>query len=381
LRVAKVIQSFPPVLGGAQRQAEALAPLLAARGADVTVITRRWTPDVAIRERRPGLRLVRVPGAGAGAAGSARWVAGAAGALLALRPDVIHAHDLLSPTTASLAAGRPLRAPVVVKVLSTGAGGDVDRLLSKPLGARRLAAAVRGVAAFVSLSADVDAELLEHGVPPERLHRIPNGVDLARFRPPAADERERERRRLGLPDAGPLTLYCGRLDPVKRLDVLLEAFAGVPGHLLIAGGGAEAERLRAAAAAPALRGRVTIIPAVDDPAPLYRAADVYASASQTEGMSNSLLEAMATGLAAAASPASGMGELLEGGAGAVAADASPAALRASLSRLADDEELRRALGARARQTVERRYSLAATADALSALYARVRAAGPPAHRA
>ena len=369
-----VIQSFAPVLGGAQRQIQALAPLLAAHGAEVRVVTRRWEASSALRERQPGLRLWRVPGSGHHAVSALAWPVGAVAATVALRPDVIHAHDLLSPTSIALAAGRTIGAPVVVKVLSTGAGGDVDRLLAKPFGERRLHAVLREAAAFVCLTADVEGELLAHGVAPERLRRIPNGVDLARFRPATTDERAAERQRLGLPQDGPVTLYCGRFRDVKRLDVLLDAFARASGHLVLAGDGPEAPKLLAAGRTGPVQGRVSVLDTVADPAPLYRAADVYASASLTEGMSGSVLEAMASGLAVAASPASGMEELLGAGAGAVAADASAPALGRVLEDLTAAPTKRASAGERGRRRVQESYSLEATAGALSDLYATVRRA-------
>ena len=113
---------------------------------------------------------------------------------------------------------------------------------------------------------------------------------------------------------------------------------------------------------------------VEDTVSLYRAADVYVSASETEGMSGSVLEAMASGLAVAASPASGMEELLGAGAGAVAADASAPALGRVLEDLTAAPTKRASAGERGRRRVQESYSLEATAGALSDLYATVRRA-------
>ena len=368
MRVAMIIQSFPPVLGGAQRQVQRLAPLLERRGADVRVVTRRWEP-APVRERMPGLRLLRIPAPRTGALGSLVWSAGGMLAASALRPDVIHAHDLMSPTSIAVACSRRVGAPVVAKVLSTGVDGDIDRLLRKPLGRRRVNHVAERVNAFVSLSGEVEAELRGYGVAAERVHDIPNGVDAGHFRPARdAGERTAVRRALGIPDDAVVTLYCGRLRDVKRLDVLVDAFRQIPGHLVMVGDGPEEQALRASARAPELAGRVHLLNTVDEPAPYYRAADIYASASQTEGMSGSVLEAMATGLAIAASPASGMQELIGGGAGLIADDLSAQALATVLSDAARDAELRARLGDAARRRAIERYSLEATADRLMALY-------------
>jgi glycosyltransferase involved in cell wall biosynthesis len=370
-----VIQSFLPVLGGAQRQVDLLAPLLQDRGVELTVVTRRpaGTPRF---ERRRGLVVRRMPGPDRGAAGSIAYTAGGALALARLRPDVVHVHDLLSPSTIALVSRPVLRAPVIAKILSTGPGGDLDRLLTKPLGQARLRAMARTFAAFLCLSEDVSAELAAHGVSSRRLRRIPNGVDVDRFRPTRGeDERSGLRAQLGLAGDGPLALYCGRFEPVKRLDLLIEAVARVPGlRLALVGEGGEEQRLRAVADAHGLEQRVVLLPTVADPAPLYRSADLYVSASSTEGMSNSVLEAMASGLPVVATAASGMKELVSPSTGALVKD-RPEQIAAALADLATDPELRLRRGTAARAVVLQRYSLASVADRLRALYDEVLADG------
>jgi len=345
--------------------------MLERRGVHGTVITRR-RPGTPRHAREPGLDVIRIPIPERAAGASIAYTAGGLAALARLRPDVIHAYDLLSPATIALAGGAVTGAPVVAKVLSAGHGGDVDRLLHKPLGARRLAMQARRFAAFACLSDDVERELAAHGVPHERLRRIPNGVDADEFRPARGpDERSALRRELGLAEEGLLSLYCGRFADVKRVDVLLEAFRSAPGRLLLVGDGHEEGRLRALAAAPELGGRVQVRGTVDDPAPLFRAADLYLSASGTEGMSGSVLEAMASGLPVVAAEASGMEELLAAGCGVLLAQATPAAVAAAVGELERDRALRERLGDAARARVTSSYRLEAVADLLAGLYEEV----------
>jgi len=366
-----VIQSFLPVLGGAQRQVDLLGPLLGERGVDLTVITRR-PPGTARREQRAGLKVRRMPGPDRGPLGSVSYTAAGALSLARLRPDVVHVHDLLSPATIALLS-RPLApAPVVAKVLSTGPGGDVDRLLTKPLGARRLRAMASSFSAFVCLSDDVAQELRAHGVREGRLRQIPNGVDVECFRPAEPRERQRERARLGLRAKGPVALYTGRFAPVKQLDQLIGAVSEVRElSLLMVGEGSEEARLRGLVADLGLEDRVSMLPSVPDPAPLYRAADFYASASTTEGMSNSVLEAMASGLPVVAMSASGMGELVSQATGTLVPNGDVPALAAALRALALEPERRRTLGSAARDFVADRYSLGFVADCLRDLYEEV----------
>jgi glycosyltransferase involved in cell wall biosynthesis len=367
-----VIQSFLPVLGGAQRQVDLLGEPLERLGVELTVLTRR-PPGTPRRERRPGLDVRRMPGPDRGALGSIAYTAAGTAALARLRPDVVHVHDLLSPSTIALLSHPLVRAPIVAKVLSTGPGGDLTRLLTKPLGLRRMRTMARAFSAFVCLSDEVRAELRAHGVGDERLRRIPNGVDSDLFRPPEAGEREAERARLGIDAAAPTAIYTGRFAPVKRLDLLVDAAARLPElHLVLVGEGSEERRLRESIAARGLGDRVHLLPLVDDPASLYRAADVYVCASSTEGMSNSVLEAMATGLPVVAASASGMAELVTPRTGVLVEDVDDGAgLAAALRRTFEDAALRRELGAAARGLVVERYSLESVARALRDLYEEI----------
>jgi glycosyltransferase involved in cell wall biosynthesis len=363
-----VLQSYPPVLGGAQRQVRQLAPLLADRGVRVHVITRR-VPGTEHWTEEPGATVERLRVPAPGPTASAVFVAGAARRLLCLRPDVIHAFDLMSPSLAALIAGSLSGTPVVAKVLSTGRGGDLDRLRHKRSGPARARLIARRFAAWHAVSADVETELLALGAAPERIVRIANGVDCAHHRPPDLAGRLGARRRLGIAPDDFVSLYCGRFAPVKRLDTLVAAWREAPGTLLLVGDGAEEPRLRRLACDPALAGRVRFLAAVEDPAELYPAADAYVSASTTEGMSNAVLEAMASGLPIVAAGASGMSELLAGGAGLIL-DGSDE-LAAGLQRLAADPALRLRLGRAARAAVVDRHSLPAVADQLAALYSRL----------
>lgn len=376
-RVAMVIQSFRPVLGGAERQLERLVPRLAARGADVVVLTRRH-PGTAAEELVGGVRVRRIAGAPPERAAGARFVAGATAAVRSLAPDVVHAHDLLSPALVGLAGGALSGVPVVVKPLSAGPSGDVARLLGKPLGRARLHAMARRFAAFVCVSDEIARELREHGVPADRCVRIPNGVDLDHFRPRTGDGERREvRARLGVPGDPPLLVSCGRLTAPKRLEVLVGALPSVDAHLLLAGEGPERAALERRAAELGVAGRVHVLATVDDPAPLLRAADVFVSASEQDGLSNAALEAMACGLPlVAAGGAGGMAELCGGGAGVLVGERSPDAFAAVLAaRLAEPGWVEGA-GRAARRRAEEGFSIDATAGSLLALYDRVRRRAP-----
>jgi glycosyltransferase involved in cell wall biosynthesis len=366
LRVCAVIQSFRPVLGGAQIQLERLLPLLAARGVAVEVVA-RGAPGAPREEQLDGGRLRRTRVAGDSPAASLGYVLEAAARLSRRRRrfDVVHAHGTLSEG-AIAAFGRALGLPMLVKILRAGPEGDVQTLLRRPAGRRRLALLVRR-AWFVAIAPEVRAELEGAGVSPARIFDIPNGVDTATFRPADDDERRALRDRLALP-AGPLLVYTGRLDPVKRLGVLVRMLPAAPGcRLLLVGSGPDRARLESLAAETGVRDRVLFEGAVPSVADHLRAADAFVTPSTAEGLSNALLEAMACGLPCLAAPASGVRSLLADGRGFVVEDERSWApsVRAIVAGSANGA------GAHAAGYVRTHLSLDRTADGLRDAYERM----------
>lgn len=159
----------------------------------------------------------------------------------------------------------------------------------------------------------------------------------------------------------PTLLAVGRLHRQKGIDVLLEAFAraGLPEwRLVLVGEGGERESLARQAEALGIAGRVRFEGAVPDPAPWYRAADIFVLPSRHEGTPNSLLEAMAYGLPVVVSNASqGPLDLVADGVSGIVTPAEDvAALAAALLRLAGSQELRARLGDAARRTASERQA-------------------------
>src|SRR5690606_37244083 len=290
-------------------QLAALAPLLRDRGVEIAVFTRAMDEPGRYVER--GTEIYRLSAPGPRAAASLAFTLNSARRLSGWRPTVVHAHELLSPATAALLAKRLLGVPVVAKVLSSGSHVGIAKLKRSAHGRRRLAALVRGVDAFAVISRDIDAELSCEGVPEERRRLIPNGVDIARFaRTDRHGVRERFRSRLGVADDTPVALFCGRLVPEKRIWDLASAWTSSPlareAELWVAGAGPLEERFR-----DNLPG-VRYLGLLEDVAPAVQAADLYVQPSAQEGLSNSMLEAMAAGMPVLATDVGGGSDLLSG---------------------------------------------------------------------
>ena len=209
---------------------------------------------------------------------------------------------------------------------------------------------------------------------PDRLVVIPNGIDPMPFdRAEAAD-----RPTLGVPLDAFLTLYVGRLDPQKGLNVLLEAAAKVAEarpdwHLALAGDGPEREALRFQNEAnPALKKRTHWLGRRDDVPALLKAADLLVLPSLWEGMPNVVLEAMAARRAVVATKVEGSEDLVEPGrTGWLVPPGDPEALAVSLLEAAESPERLRLYGEAARDRVEANFTPGRVVEAYERLWSGV----------
>ena len=298
-----------------------------------------------------------------------RWLVlnrGAGRELRRFRPDAIAVGGWNQPAFwRALVYARAHRVPLLVWVESTLRDARSEAL---PLELAKRAL-VRGAwGAFVPGRASAQyARAL--GFAEERVVTAPNAVDQRVF-----GERVGELRASREPSRSCSFLYVGRLDPEKGLDVLLEAFARVPGELVLVGGGSEEERLRRAApdrvsfAGPLPRDAVVA---------RYAAADAFVLPSRSEQWGMVLNEAAAAGLPLVATEAAGGAyELVEDGVnGFVVAPNDAEALARAMRRLAEDEPFRHAAGLRSRQLAAR-LTPGAWAEGVAGLARRAAAASP-----
>jgi glycosyltransferase involved in cell wall biosynthesis len=181
-------------------------------------------------------------------------------------------------------------------------------------------------------------------VPAAELRVVRNGVDLERYAAAARTRNAADRPRL---------VMVGRLDPIKRHDLVLAALAALPAQLPweleIVGDGPEREALGALCARLGLEGRVKLLGLRDDVPALLANADVFLLVSDSEGMSLSLIEGVASGLPVIATDVGNNAELVRPGwNGFVIPPGDREALGGSLQALLRDEALRRTFGENSR---------------------------------
>lgn len=223
----------------------------------------------------------------------------------------------------------------------------------------------------VIIFSDQQKTLLEnYGVPANNVTVIPNGVDIQKYTPGPSTYKESI-------DADVLVGYLGRVDPEKNVDILARAFQEIDPpdevKLVIIGGGSERRRLERRFRGPS----VVFTGQVMDEAEritMLRAMDVFVLPSLVEGLSLSLLEAMACGIAPVATDVGSDGEALQGAGLLVDPRDLDGQLRLALRTLLQFPEFRLELGHRARARAVERYSLANNLDRLLAVYQELRPA-------
>lgn len=207
----------------------------------------------------------------------------------------------------------------------------------------------------------------EFRIPPDRLSTIGNGVDLDHFRP-ASRTRGGDR---------PVIGCTARLHRKNDHATLLRAFARVfarwpEAQLLLVGGGRAAARLRAMSRRLGISARVHFAGEQPDVAPYLSQMDVYVQPSVAEGMSNSILEAMAAGLPVVATAVGGTPEIVvDGETGLLIPPRDPAALATAILRLLEDPRQADTFGRAGRARVEAQFGERLMLQRLEALLDRL----------
>jgi sugar transferase (PEP-CTERM/EpsH1 system associated) len=291
-----------------------------------------------------------------------------------LRPDVVHSRNWAAFD--AVPAARVAGVPMIVHGEHGREAADPHGLNARRRRLRRVLGPL--VDRFVTVSVDLGRWLIDVvGIPERKVITIHNGVDTERF---SDQERERGRAALGVEDGVPVIGAVGRLDPVKDHAQLIDAFGMIarerPRALLaIVGEGPTRRELERRIAACGLDARVRLLGTRADVPLILKGFDVFVLPSIAEGMSNTILEAMATGLPIVATRVGGTPELIEDGThGRLVPAGDSGALAEALAVYLDDPVLRALHGKASRQRAIGEFDLERMAAEYRALYS-IRAAG------
>lgn len=294
-----------------------------------------------------------------------------------LRPAIVHTRNLaaLEAVVPAWAAGVPVR-------IHGEHGRDVTDLDGTNRKYQRVRRLYRPfVHHYVALSRDLEAYLLERiGVPRARVTHIYNGVDADRFRAlpsgrsPLPGSPFNDPRLFVIGTVGRLEAVKDQMNLARALELVLAQAPQAAERLrwVVVGDGPQRAALEQAVRAAGAEALVWFAGERSDVADVLRALDCFVLPSLAEGISNTLLEAMATALPVIATRVGANADLMDDGrAGQLVPRGDPQALAgAILAYLADPAAVRRD-GAAGRQIVERRFSLERMIDAYGALYSRL----------
>lgn len=380
--VLMVTGAYFPELSGAGLQCRELVRQLG-DAVSCTILTTTADPLLPTEDERDGVRVHRVfvnprsvwSKCVAGLR-MTRFVIGAR-----RRFSILHLHGFSQKTMLLVVLGILLRKRIGIKLTSVGH--------DDPAAMRR-----RGRVAYwcysradllFGVSARFQTLYAASGLPVDRFRLIPNGVDLGRFTPASLTERRALRAELGLPRELTLILFVGFFSREKCPDVLLDAWLRLPPNdqaqsaLLFVGAtrsdyyevdASLAEGMRARASQAGRSTHVLFVESTVEIEKYHRAADLFVLPSMREGLPNALLEAMACGLGCIASRLEGVtdGLIADGESGVLVPPGDVAALERAISLLLADPGRVATMGAEARRTVERDFSLTETAAAYLAAY-------------
>jgi len=299
-----------------------------------------------------------------------------------MRPAIVHSRN--QSGLDALPSARLAGVPHTVHGEHGWDVGDLNGLRFKPALLRRLHSPL--VSRYVTVSKGLQNYLVERvGVSPQRIERICNGVDVDRFGPAGAPRDEILPQ--GFAGAGDIVIgTLGRAQPVKDQAALLRAFAQVRQthvdltkrmRLMLVGDGPLLAALRDQAQALGISEVTWFAGAQRDVGPMLRAMDMFVLPSLNEGISNSILEAMACGVPVLATKTGGNPELVEDGVtGALFPPGDVERLGALLAHYCSDRTLRESHGNAGRARAEREFSLSAMTQRYAALYETLLASKP-----
>jgi glycosyltransferase involved in cell wall biosynthesis len=282
--------------------------------------------------------------------------------------DVLHCHHYTPFVYGGLA--RVERRGLSVLYTEHGRLSDAAPTLKRRLVTPLLA---RLANEMYAVSEDLRRYLISAGFPAARVGVITNGIHVGSA--PDAEAVRRAKRLLGAIDDRPIAAAIGRLDPVKDLSVLLDAFAQLSqreARLVIIGDGPEAQQLLSHATTHGLEGRVQFLGYRQDVRELYPGVDLLVNTSISEGISLTLLEAMAACVPIVATAVGGTPEVVvDGVTGLLVPPRSPSAVAIALDELLQSPDRRRHMSIAGRARVEEFFTFERMASLYFAAYVRL----------
>lgn len=380
--IVLVSDTYPPVIGGSELEAQRISAALIRRGHRVTVLTSGGEPMPAVREWADpeGVPVKILTRSARGLSKNFLFAWQVARELWRERRNYQIVYFLMQGL--HLAAGLPVaRAAGKTIVMKFGGSGVISAMRRSHTGRLELAWLRKWAARLMVLNDGMMQEAAEYGFPHEQMLWMPNPVNTEEFCPATKEEAAALRRDFNIPENAWVVIYVGRLAREKGLPALMRGFAiaaadAPEAMLVLVGGGPMRSELEGLARELGIESRVRFAGRVESrDVPLWlRASDVFALTSPSEGFSCALAEAMSAGLASVTTRIPANEQLVECGVEGLAVPVDDeAAIARALAQLFRDPEMRRRMGSAARKRIVESFSTAKVADRYEQLFAEATA--------
>ena len=381
MKICIFTETYYPVVGGGETQARLLAEELITNGHSVIVLTRRSDAALKQNESYGDVQVYRLAPVGSGQLKKWGLLLSSLPALVRLRDhyDLIFVSGYRIIGLTAVLVGKLFRKPVVLKADSQGEmsgeyfeSGLKKFNISRSSSPFRLFLGFRNVIlkkadAFSAISSEIVSEWTSSGVPLDKIHMIPNGVDTYRFAPADAEQKSFLREKLNLPENATIAIYTGRLVSYKGLPLLLKVWNEIRctrenAILLLAGtGGLDMHNCEAQlhdyVTSAGLAKNVWFLGSVQNISEYLQAADLFVFPTENDAFGSSLIEAMSSGLPVVTTPVGAIKTFVtHQETGLLVQPGNRHQLYEALMTMISDKTLAARLGQAGRQIVEERYS-------------------------
>jgi glycosyltransferase involved in cell wall biosynthesis len=376
-----ICQTYPPVIGGSEIEAQRVCSALIHRGHRVTVVCAGGDPMPAFRDwvdpqGVPVRIYARRP---EGILKNAIYALGVAEILIRERKNYQFVYFLMQGLhlAVGLPVARLLKKPILMKISGSGIAQEIYKSRT---GRQELRWLNRWAKKILILNEGMRLEAIKSGISPEKLQLMPNPVDTNEFSPANGEEQRQLRERFKIPQTALVVMYSGRLAFEKALPTLLNAFAlvvkTVPDALLVlVGDGAVRVTLVEQAKQLGLSERNIRFTGLIDPQNVSRwlkIATVFTLVSPAEGFPCALEEAMSTGIASVVTDIPGNCQLVEHGLHSILTPVGDTKkIAESIVLLLTDTPLRQRLGKAAREHIMGNYSTQHIVELYEAVFKEV----------
>lgn len=381
MKICIFTETYYPVVGGGETQARLLAEGLIAHGHSVVVLTRRSDAALKQHENYGDVRVHRLAPVGSGQLKKWGLILSSLPALIGRRDqyDLVFVSGYRIIGLTAVVVGKMFRKRIVLKADSQGemSGEFFESGLRKFSVSRssllfRLFLGFRNTIlkkadAFSAIAPEIASEWDSSGVPLNRIHLIPNGVDTSRFTPVDSQQKSFLREKLNLPGNATIAIYTGRLVSYKGLPLLLKVWDAIRCKhehailLLVGTGGLDIHNceteLREYVTSASLEKYVRFLGAVQNVPQYLQAADLFVFPTENDAFPSSLIEAMSCGLPVVTTPVGAIKTIVAHQAtGLLVQPGNHQQLYEALVAILSDRTFGSRLGRAGRQIVEERYS-------------------------